>query len=532
MTKRLLACIREKSSKFEYKRKYVSVIKDCLIKSNSAINFIVTGLKYVGKSVILEQIAEDLAQDALLLNLSNVVFSEDERPIDFYNELEAYILEENIKYVLIDNVSLSEGYDSYIVELILRLNSSGISFVISGSSHTNLEKLFTKKLWYRSSEVFVQPFTFAEWLDYRGYVDVGVCASNPQYFEKDIDECKDLYKDYIEDLEDRIKEYLEKYSEFMTKSKGLEGYLNSLIGDTLISNSRGLSTETDCFNVDETCALLRLLSFKKITTADIDILQDDYSDSFSGLPVSTKNMLLKVSNGACIKNDKVIVKNTKNISFVLKRCWDFKLIRFYKRNQYAKSLDFYLSNENLDLREFLQDYNVILANLPLLLYCLEDIIEGVKGVTISDLLCSGIYDAFIETYIVGKYAIAFVKQTISGYSPINTRGKTEYHVKNNKAMVLNTTYEVDILDEYNKQAIEISTSNKAESNVYFYNEDLVTCIKDCVKVLVTGSTNENWNSASYNVIRISYPLFILLLELFDFGNIEIELDESCRQINE
>lgn len=524
MTKRLLACIRKNESVCKYKRKYVSIIKNCLINSKRPVNLVVSGLRYVGKSVILEQVAEELNDNALLLNLSSVVFGEDEVPIIFYNELEDYILKSNKKYVLIDELSLSEGYDNYVSYLILELNKQGISFVVSGSSYSNLLKLSRRELGCRSRIVYVQPFTFSEWLDYKEYTHIGVCSSNPQDFAEDIEECKKIYKEYNSEISTWFKEYLETYSDFMAQSKGLQGYLGSLVEDTLISNSRGLSTKTDCFNVDDACALLRLLSFKEISTENLDVLRDDYSDYFGTLQKETRNLLLKLSNGVCIKRDKARVKNIKNIPLVLKRCFEFKLIYFYKRNQDAKDLEDYLNNKNFELTEFLHDYNVILANLPLFLYYLEDIVRGVEGVSVSDLLNRGRYGAFIETYIISKYAIAFMQNIVSGYNPISFGGYTKYAVEGHSKL-RNTAREVDIFDEYNNQAIEISISNKDEEQVYFCNDKLDSCIKNCVKVIVTGNKNKNLEINSYSVIRVSYPLFILLLEFFDFGNIEIELDE-------
>lgn len=523
MTKKLLSCIRKNKSTYKYKRKYVSMIKNCLVNSSKSVNLIVSGLRYVGKSVILEQLAEELNKESLLLNLCNVVFDEGESPIDFYNELEDYILKSNKKYVLIDEVSLGEGYDSYVSYLILELNRQNISFVISGSSYSNLLKLSRRELGCRSRVVYVQPFTFAEWLDYKQYTNVGVLRSNPQYFVEDIEECKNIYNCYVSKISNWFKEYLETYSDFMAQSKGLQDYLSSLVEDTLISNSRGLSTKTECFNVEDACALLRLLSFKEITTENIDILRDNYSDYFKCFPEETRELLLKVSKGTCIKKDKVRVKNITNISLVLKRCFEFKLIYFYKRNQDAKNIEYYLNNKNLELKEFLKDYNVVLANLPLFLYYLEDIIRGVEGISVLELLNKGRYGAFIETYIISKYAIAFMQNIVSGYNPVNYGGNTRYCVERENK-IRNNAREIDILDKYNNQAIEISISDKFEENVYFCNNTLDECIEKCVKVLVTGSKNKNWEIGSYSVIRISYPLFILLLEFFDFGNIEIELE--------
>ena len=521
-SKKLLSCIRENRSNFRYRRKYVSLIRDRLLNANKGIVIIMSGLRYVGKSVILQQISEDLKEDCLLLNTRTVIFKENEKPSDFYEELREYIVRNKKKYVLIDEFTLCEGYDNFLAGLVNDLREVGISFVITGSSYLNLNKLADEELGCRSSFVYVQPFTFAEWLNYKGKTNY-LRIINPVDLENDIEECKEEYKE-VKDIRNLFKEYLENYGEFMAQSSGLKGYLKSIVRDTIISNSRSYGNVSKILDVEDACALLRVLSYKMMSMSNIDLLQDDYYNYLSDFKGEERKKFLDLEKGTCLKEDLERVKNIKNIGDILNECYRYKLIYFYKKNKEAKRIDYYLSKSDLDLKVFLGDYNVVLANLPLFLYYLKDIVEG-SDVSIKDLLRYGNYGSFIEVYVVSKYAIAFNESIVCGYTPILMHGNTVFNEGTpNRGNIINKAGEVDIYDKIRKVAIEISISDKSEDHVYFCSDNIDSEIEDCVKILLCDTKNKNWRIRDKVVYRMVYVLFIILLELIDFGNTDREMD--------
>lgn len=326
--------IQRENSEFPYKRKHVYIIKDFLENNSIPTNVIVTGLRYVGKTVILKQLYDLLEEESLFLDLSLLSFSEDKEthPRDFYDSLKEYVLENNIKYLFIDEISLGEWYDAFLVPIMLELNNEGVHCIVSGSSYMNLLELSSRSLGCRSRLVYVQPFTFAEWLEKEGYV-FSVPSSNPLSFAEAINECKGYYLDEpnfkYSELPNYFKQYLATYDEFRSQSKGLRSYLDDVVTDTMKSNIRAVGTNTKCFDIDDATSLLRVLSFKSISTFSLDTIRDDYSDYLAQLPKQLKGKLDLVEKSSCLKADKARVKDMKNINLVLKSCSDFKLIYFY-----------------------------------------------------------------------------------------------------------------------------------------------------------------------------------------------------------
>ena len=90
---RLQACIRKNECTFSYKRKYFSILKDTLENTNSSKNIIMSGLRYVGKTVILQQLAKYFKETSLLFDMRYVKFRENESAIDFYTSMEDYIID-------------------------------------------------------------------------------------------------------------------------------------------------------------------------------------------------------------------------------------------------------------------------------------------------------------------------------------------------------------------------------------------------------------------------------------------------------
>ena len=127
---------------------------------------IITGIRRCGKSVILEQIADEYrAQGKSVLNIN---FEKLEYSTDIPNALalESYVkdrIPQNEKlYVFLDEVQLVD--DWHIACRSLRLEN--ISLFITGSNSKLLSKEFTKELSGRYVAFCVRPFVYKEILEY------------------------------------------------------------------------------------------------------------------------------------------------------------------------------------------------------------------------------------------------------------------------------------------------------------------------------------------------------------------------------
>ena len=204
---------------------------------------IITGIRRSGKSVIIEQIRNEIKQKT-----DNVIYLnfEDKRiltNISNSNLLIDYI-ENNRKsgkcYVFLDEIQMIENWQEACKTLRLYNNS----IFITGSNSKLLSKEFTKELSGRYVAFKIRPFVYKEILEYTkelkkdcSITDYLVWGGFPKRFEFDTEEARIRY---LSDLDDTIviNDLVNRYK--IKKDK----LFKSLVNYILRSNSRIISAKS------------------------------------------------------------------------------------------------------------------------------------------------------------------------------------------------------------------------------------------------------------------------------------------------
>lgn len=168
---------------------------------------IITGIRRSGKSVILEQVMNEIKENGNKIIYLNF---EDRKTINVVkngNELIDYVLSfsNNKKiYVFLDEVQLLDGY----VDAVKTLRLHNCSLFITGSNSKILSKEFTKDFSGRYVQFRIKPFIYKELLLYSNelnkevsIIDYLVWGGFPKRIEFDSSEAQ--YR-YLSDLEETI----------------------------------------------------------------------------------------------------------------------------------------------------------------------------------------------------------------------------------------------------------------------------------------------------------------------------------------
>lgn len=223
-----------------YREHYIKPVREFY---DSDLIKIITGIRRSGKSVILEQIRNEIKQKTDNLIYLNF---EDKRVltnISNSNELIEYI-ENNRKsgkcYVFLDEIQMIENWQEACKTLRLYDNS----IFVTGSNSKLLSKEFTKELSGRYVAFKIRPFVYKEILEYTkelkkecSITDYLVWGGFPKQFEFDTEEARIRY---LSDLDDTIviNDLINRYK--IKKDK----LFKSLVNYILRSNSRIISAKS------------------------------------------------------------------------------------------------------------------------------------------------------------------------------------------------------------------------------------------------------------------------------------------------
>ena len=196
-----------------YREHYIRPVREFY---DSDLIKIITGIRRSGKSVILEQIRNEIKQKT-----DNVIYLnfEDKRilaNISNSNLLIDYI-ENNRKdgkcYIFLDEVQMLDNWQEACKTLRLYNNS----IFITGSNSKLLSKEFTKELSGRYVAFRIRPFVYKEILEYTkelgkecSITDYLIWGGFPKRFEFDTEEARLRYLNYLDDtivINDLINRY-------------------------------------------------------------------------------------------------------------------------------------------------------------------------------------------------------------------------------------------------------------------------------------------------------------------------------------
>ena len=329
-----------------YREHYIKPIREFY---DSDLIKIITGIRRSGKSVVLEQIRNEIKQKT-----DNVIYLnfEDKRilaNISNSNLLIDYI-ENNRKagkcYVFLDEIQMLDGWQEACKTLRLYNNS----IFITGSNSKLLSKEFTKELSGRYVAFKIRPFIYKEILEYTkelgkecSIIDYLVWGGFPKRFEFDTEEAKMIY---LNDLDDTIviNDLLNRYK--IKKEQLFKNFVNYI----LKSNSRIISAKSIHDYIkgkNENCSINTIIKY-------LSYLEDAYIiESVKQYSTKTKNELAyysKIYNTdvafnsiRCMDNRYDLTHNLENIVYNELIYMGYKLNVF---NNNGKEIDFLAQKNN------------------------------------------------------------------------------------------------------------------------------------------------------------------------------------------
>ena len=316
---------------------------------NSDLIKIITGIRRCGKSIILEQIKDEIS-----LTTNNIIYLnfEDKRVYSNIKNADDLInyVENNRKngkcYLFFDEIQVLD--DWHIACKTLRLNNNSI--FITGSNSKLLSKEFTKELSGRYVAFQIRPFVYKEILQYTkelnkdcSILDYLIWGGFPKRFEFDGEESQRIYLNDLDEtivINDLINRYkIRKVSLF----KNIVNYI-------LRSNSRIYSANSikDYIAKEHTeCSINTIMKY-------ISYLQEAYIiESIKQYSTKTKRELAyfqKVYNEdvcfnslRCLDNRYDLTHNLENIVYNELKYMGYKL---YVYDNDGKEIDFLAQKNN------------------------------------------------------------------------------------------------------------------------------------------------------------------------------------------
>ena len=329
-----------------YREHYIAPVREFY---DSDLIKIITGIRRSGKSIILEQIKDEIKKktdNVISLNFEDKRINAN---ITNANSLIEYV-EKNRKngkcYIFLDEIQTLDGWQDACKTLRLDDNS----VFITGSNSKLLSKEFTKELSGRYVSFRVRPFVYKEILEYTKELgkectitDYLVWGGFPKRFEFDTE---DAQIRYLNDLDDTIV-----INDLMNRYKiNKENLFKSLVNYVLRSNSRIFSAKSIHNYIKEkheSCSINTIMKYLNyLEEAYIIEKVKQYSTrTKSELAYYTKiyNEDVAFNSIRCMDNRYDLTHNLENIVYNELIYMGYKI---YVYNNNSKEIDFLAQKEN------------------------------------------------------------------------------------------------------------------------------------------------------------------------------------------
>lgn len=329
-----------------YREHYIAPVREFY---DSDLIKIITGIRRSGKSIILEQIKDEIKKktdNVISLNFEDKRINAN---ITNANSLIEYV-EKNRKngkcYIFLDEIQTLDGWQDACKTLRLDDNS----VFITGPNSKLLSKEFTKELSGRYVSFRVRPFVYKEILEYTKELgkectitDYLVWGGFPKRFEFDTE---DAQIRYLNDLDDTIV-----INDLMNRYKiNKENLFKSLVNYVLRSNSRIFSAKSIHNYIKEkheSCSINTIMKYLNyLEEAYIIEKVKQYSTrTKSELAYYTKiyNEDVAFNSIRCMDNRYDLTHNLENIVYNELIYMGYKI---YVYNNNSKEIDFLAQKEN------------------------------------------------------------------------------------------------------------------------------------------------------------------------------------------
>ena len=329
-----------------YREHYIRPVREFY---DSDLIKIITGIRRSGKSVILEQIQNEIKQKTNNLIYLNFEDKKVLANIKSSDDLIEYI-EQNRKdgkcYIFLDEVQMLDNWQEACKTLRLYNNS----IFITGSNSKLLSKEFTKELSGRYVSFKVKPFVYKEILEYTkelgkecSITDYLVWGGFPKRFEFNTEDAK---KRYLNDLDDTIviNDLLNRYK--IRKENLFKNFVNYI----LRSNSRIVSAKSIhnyIKNKNENCSINTIIKYLGYLEEAyiIEAVKQYSTKTKSELAYYSKiyNEDVSFNSIRCIDNRYDLTHNLENIVYNELIYMGYKINVF---NKNGKEIDFLAQKDN------------------------------------------------------------------------------------------------------------------------------------------------------------------------------------------
>lgn len=329
-----------------YREHYIKPVREFY---DSDLIKIITGIRRSGKSVILEQIRNEIKEKSD--NVISLNFEDKRNLVNIPNSnaLVEYI-EQNRKkgkcYIFLDEVQLVDNWQDACKTLRLYDNS----IFITGSNSKLLSKEFTKELSGRYVAFRIRPFIYKEILEYTkelgkecGITDYLIWGGFPKRFEFDTEEAQIRY---LNDLDDTIviNDLINRYK--INK----ENLFKNIVNFILRSNGRIVSAKSIHKYIEgkyESCSINTIIKY-------LGYLEEAYIiEKVKQYSTKTKSELsyyLKIYNEdvslnsiRCMDNRYDLTHNLENIVYNELIYMGYNIFVF---NNNGKEIDFLAQKDN------------------------------------------------------------------------------------------------------------------------------------------------------------------------------------------
>lgn len=490
-----LGSFREEKGYKMFKRNAFFKIKSCIDDERKAI-ISLTGPRKVGKTVLLKQLKDEYGDRATLYDLS--IAKGEEEIEDIFLEVSESIQNNDGRIFLLDEITHVKEFDRWLRVIAnntcetVDLSDSNTKVVITGSQMHAIEKAVESAYCTQAITVRVSWLSFYEYLRFINKIDD--CA----VIELNNENISNLGKLVTED--DYLSYCYSSYS-FNNQIVDFEGYLNSCLGETIISNGNAVLSisqqDISSVTLDKIYTFLIRILLNLKEDCSWDNLSNDTGVKKIRAFYNNENIKNKVKyssfadavdkinwiSNETISIDKVQLRN------VIRFLYSINLITVTTfDNGTDTDYDYLLKYLNektvLDRTDILDNaalfnrYAFTISN-PMFLFCIIGQLETYLG-----------KDLFSRA-ILGETFECSIKATIG-----NLTGNAIIRELRDDI----TKAEVDIYLPYKKQAIELSVADKPKGKLWF---DAFPRCKDKLKVLTTRTRTDSQDG----IFRVPYYLY-------------------------
>lgn len=503
------------------------------VDTHAETALIVSGVRKVGKTVILKQVLEYYGECGWYQDLKLFDFGQ----MDVYDEVRDQLVSGK-KLILLDECTIMENVEYTIRELYELCQEYGAKLILSGSSIAHLDEIAYNWLGARCLKITIPIITFTEYLHIVGKL--------PTYLE-DVNGLTDRgfkeLKAYTQNIsEQEFLDYLslKGYSSVISSS----AYLRSIVEETSKSNAKFkfMTVPVDFISLQAVVYSLVYKFFRGVLYRTFleghDYTRETYNamshEQIKSLGISRRDLNRLVSESSA--SNKLMMYDIKNVLKSYPTADLFSALEFlvnygiayvdfdstlsvqdFKRAMAELKQEYQTkgSVQAQSMQKLFETYSISITS-PILYYPI--VREFIKYINTSletqierdELFKGQLLGELVENYIKGNAAVH------SGYTPYTVQTIAQYLDQNS---IEETSSEIDLFVMDLGLVCEITHKNKAMKDTNFSKLDRIdekykdTRYDICTRVLTTNSVFDVYEG----VYRVPYYKLGIMLESLNFS---------------